>query len=756
MDRFAGIRRDVAPFTDPGSEIEVGEGLLLWRKDGVDHKAKLLQDRGQDLPTVKIGRGAAMPYPAFLASHHLADLRSLAEFILKTIPRSETYVEARARRADEDAPTESSGTGEKAETLIADLADDAPYGSTRMILVRGPAGSGKTMALKHMTRARADRYLTGTSTALFFYIDAQGRALSRLDDAMARDLQELRSRFSYNAVPPLVRRGLLVPVIDGFDELLGSGGYDEAFSSLTAFISKLDGSGAVVASARSTFFDYHKFRENADKYAHDGNLNYEVEPVEIEPWSEAEADELVALTVPSSTVAQFKRFRAELGESNKALLKKPFYVSRIAELLETGDEIESHEAILDTLVNAFLQRESRQKFLDKDRQPLLDVDGHRRLLVMLAEEMWWLETRRLDLETVRATAELLLEELGVPPRTAWQVIGRMPYYGLLRADDAGVGHLQFEHETFYGYFLAEAFKRCIEGERGELRRFLARSVLDDATVDEAIGRYGGDVDACTDAAIKMCEVLRRGLGDSVARQNAGRFVARAVKACGELRPRTRLKHLYFDQEDFGQAALVEPHFQNCFFDRVDFTALKMVRPAFGECNIQMPKLSLVGTRLEDADPGLLDIVTGVEIVLNGDSSGEAPSRLYAPDQVRKILVRLGMKGEDRPATVSEYSDRQQARIRLVERFLLKMERRFYVAEEDFGRLGLGSDPDWDEVYELLKDRRVVRIETPPMSGRPKPLVRLGYPADLIRRGENIDDGSRPAIQRFWQELLDVT
>ena len=36
---------------------------------------------------------------------------------------------------------------------------------------------------------------------------------------MARDLQDLRSRFYYNAVPSLVRNGLLVPVIDGFDEL---------------------------------------------------------------------------------------------------------------------------------------------------------------------------------------------------------------------------------------------------------------------------------------------------------------------------------------------------------------------------------------------------------------------------------------------------------------------------------------------------------------------------------------------------------
>lgn len=754
MDKLQEIRRDIVPFTDPGSEVVVGDALLMWRKDGVDEEAELSQVPGQDLPAVKIDGAEPIPYPAFLASRYLADLEALAEFILKTVPRLEPYIETRARRVDEEPSAGSSADRPNAASLIADLANDPPYGSTRMILVRGSAGSGKTMALKHMTRTRAEQYLAGEAKTLFFYIDAQGRALSRLDDAMARDLQDLRSRFSYNAVPPLVRRGLLVPVIDGFDELLGSGGYDEAFSSLAALISRLEGHGAVVASARSTFFDYKAFRANAERFAQDGKLNYEVESIDIEPWEDADADELVRRTSRGNIVAKFQRLREGLGESNRALLKKPFYVSRIANLLETDSIDISNEAMLETLVNAFLRRE-HDKFLDKHGTPLLDVDGHRRLLVMLADEMWWLETRRLDLDTVRAAAELVIDDLGVSPDAARQVIERMPSYGFLSKSSTGVGHLQFEHETFYGYFLAKAFKRCIEGGQAELQRFLARSVLDEATVDEVISQYGDAVDTCTDVAVKMCSVLRTGLGDSVARQNAGRFVARVLKTCGALRDGVQLRHLYFEQEDFGRASLVDPHFQNCFFDRTDFTNLKMVRPAFDGCTIQMPKLSLTDTRLEDADPSLANIVAGVEIISNGGEPEGLSVRKYAPEQIRAILVALGMRGEERIEPGPEYTDRQQSRIRLVERFLLKMERRFYVAEADFGRLGLAGHPEWPEVYELLKDRGLARIEMAPMSGRPKPLVRLRYPADLIRSGENVEDGSRPSIQRFWKELLGV-
>ena len=146
---------------------------------------------------------------------------------------------------------------------------------------------------------------------LFFYIDVQGRALSRLDDAMARDLQDLRSRFYYNAVPTLVRNGLLIPVIDGFDELLGTGGYVDAFSSLAALIAQLNGCGALVASARSAFFDYNGFRQNAERYSGDGMLSYDIEAVKIEPWTDRDAEALVQKRASDGVVlARFQQLRS--------------------------------------------------------------------------------------------------------------------------------------------------------------------------------------------------------------------------------------------------------------------------------------------------------------------------------------------------------------------------------------------------------------------------------------------------------------
>ena len=318
------IRRDIRPFADPGSEVLGESDEIYWEKDGEAHTATLKEAPGDYLPSITMN-GVDMTYRHFLASPHMADLHRLAEFMPKSLDHPEDYVDTRASLSDGKC-------SENADLLVTRLStEELPYGSTRIILVRGEAGAGKTMAMRKMTIDRATEYRDGKCPSLFFYIDVQGRSLSRLDDAMARDLQDLRSRFSYSAVPPLVRAGLLVPVIDGFDELLGSGGYDEAFSSLAAFIAQLDGRGAVVASARSAFFDYNSFRLNAHRFSHDGLLGYQVDEVTIQPWDDEDADEFMACKAADHVVTtRFRGLRDQMPEGERHLLRKPFYVAQIA------------------------------------------------------------------------------------------------------------------------------------------------------------------------------------------------------------------------------------------------------------------------------------------------------------------------------------------------------------------------------------------------------------------------------------------
>ena len=87
---------------------------------------------------------------------------------------------------------------------------------------------------------------------------------SATSEMRSGQLQDLRAGFTRDAIATLVRAGLLVPIVDGFDELLGTAGYSGAFSSLQSLLVQLEGLGAVVVSARSSFSTKEFLGRSAD------------------------------------------------------------------------------------------------------------------------------------------------------------------------------------------------------------------------------------------------------------------------------------------------------------------------------------------------------------------------------------------------------------------------------------------------------------------------------------------------------------
>ena len=731
------IRRDVTAFADPGTKPMVEPGMLIWEKDGSDHEAELLQ--GTNEPSVKIG-DVRMPYGRFLASHHMADLRQLAEFMVKTMhPLEDPYTPTPAFHSEtENGP---------ADSVIAESTRELPHGSTRIVFVQGEAGSGKTVTLRHMARKRAAEYDPSTGHPLFFYIDVQGRALSRLDDAMARDLQNLRSRFPYNAVPSLVRNRLLVPIIDGFDELLGAGGYDEAFSSLAALVSQLNGRGAIVASARATFFDYKGFRENAERFARDDGLSYEIFPVRVDPWDDETAESFVRKkSQDRAIVRKFAELRDQMDGSDLELLRKPFYVAQITKLLiepgVPGVDKASGRSVLDGLVQAFVRREM-DKLLSAEGQPLLRFDQHYDVLGRLAEEMWWVETRQLDIETVQTVAELFCEEVGLSADEARHVQERIVTHAMLQTTELLTSARRFEHDVFFSFFLATRLKTYVSSDRRELRRFLRRSVLDDVSVECLVRMYNNNTQEASNAATAICSAVTTGMVDAVSRENGGRLVAELIRNCDGLRPGMEIRNLYFHGSHFGKVTLKNPVFRRCHFIGADFTETRMEKPRFVDCDFQVPTVDLETTRFDGAGPEMASAITGIAVSHNGESR-----EYYAPSEIKKFLEEMGVAVAPPPDEFG-YTDAQKRRIALMDKFVYKMERRYHVATERFESL-LPASAEWGSLRDLLRKHELLE-EIPKPKGS---VIRLAYPPDIIRRGEDLTDPSRPQLTAFWVELLD--
>jgi len=753
-DPLKEIEQDLTAFADPGTPVIVEQDSAVWIQDGAEREVEFVRAPASAYPDV-IHHDSRLSYRQFLAGPSMADLHRLGEVISNTMERPPGFVETVATRLEDGEPADRNGR--HATELIGERAsEDLPFLSTRVVLVQGEAGSGKTIALRALTVRQANAYVEGKTDRLFFYVDAQGRALSRLEDAMAKDLQDLRSRFTYSAIAPLTRRELLVPIIDGFDELLGSGGYDEAFSSLAAFLSTLSGQGAVIASARSAFFSYRNFYENARRYSKGGRMNYEVDVVDVRPWSMDQIDSYVRETAKSigkSTEETLHRFHAvvdDLTPLDAELLEKPFYTAKVTELVLAGESLGSEESLIDQLVSSFIQRE-HEKLLDKEGAPLLNEKGHHEFLAHLAEEMWWQESRRLDVPTVQTVAEIITEKYNLPPGAAQQIVNRVSSYAFLTADHSERRFLRFEHEVLYGYFLARKLQRCIESEPSDLRRFLNRSVLDHTLAEQAVRLLGDDVGRASRAVDTICDVVRSTVTDVVARSNGGMLVGTLLRSVGEFRDGIVIRTLVFRQTDFGRARLKEPEFRGCDFEQVDWSDLKLAKPHFEGCSFRALTVDITNTSLKGADPKILDQVFSIRVVAGDRDVGTGQH--FAPEDIRAILVKLGVKGLERDRGRGR-TGAQESRIQLIDRFARKMERRFYASDDDLAGFGFTRDEDWEDIFKLLQKHELVVQEYVQKAGPREPLYRLSVPPEVLRQGENVTDMSLPSeVRAFWNEVL---
>ena len=426
------IERDLTSFGDPGATVAVtGSGRRLraaWTMRGKDHEAvfSTSRDRG-----VRVNIGSRhLEYGAFVAGTDMADLRYVARMILQA-SKPQLFVPTRAEHANEP----DAKTGPALELLKA-LLDQENHDATRVIMVTGEAGAGKTRVLQELVRRRADAYLRGQSTKLLLYVNAQGRALARLNEALATELQDLKVGLTYHSVAVLARLGILIPVIDGFDELLGVSGYDDAFSSLADFLEQLEGEGQLLASARSVYYE-DEFLSRAGSLSTSGDQAWSHDAVRVHKWSDEDREDYLNQWVRSEGLSDEEstklreRLQAVFDDRNAALAEKPLFFARMVGILRNKPEFSAGDDPFRALVYEYLDRERTDKLLDKQSRSLLSEQQFETLMCELAQEMWNQETRELDHRSVREVAEYVVESEGLSDTAKQVVISRMRTFAFL-------------------------------------------------------------------------------------------------------------------------------------------------------------------------------------------------------------------------------------------------------------------------------------------------------------------------------------
>ena len=261
--------------------------------------------------------------------------------------------------------------------------------------------------------------------------------------------------------------------------LLGVSGYDDAFNSLAIFLEQLEGYGRLIASARSVYYE-EEFLGRASRASTVGLQAWFHVPVKIEPWqSEDQAsflDELaIQESLPDDEQAALRGRVSEVFRGNDALASKPLFFAKAVDLLRKDPDFSGGDDLLGTLTHRFLEREQREKLLDRNQQPLLSERRLELLMGELAEEMWNQETRELDRGSVREVAEYVLDDGDMPESARKIVIERMPTLAFLASSETHASVL-FEHEVFFFHFLARALVNQYVRDM-DMRVVLSRSPL---------------------------------------------------------------------------------------------------------------------------------------------------------------------------------------------------------------------------------------------------------------------------------------
>jgi hypothetical protein len=732
------LNQDLSRFADRGSETKFeSDGNTLgvsWQVRGKPHDAIFSLQQGGRLRWAS-GPTSDAPYFAFLASEGMADLPQLASACLATMEREPDFVASDAI-VDNGVESVRATLTPRALTDLSDGAREQADGSTQVFFLKGDAGAGKTTLLREATILQAERYLAGDSAFLFLYVPAQGRELSNLRDAFAGELDELRAAFTRDAIASLAREGVLVPVIDGFDELLGTAGYSGAFSSLQTFLGELEGYGTLVVSARSAFYDIEFLGRSGGRR---NEAAMSITTVQMLPWSDEQLDDYLVRDREGRDPALTAAARDRLTPADRELLRTPFFASQFEGFSKKTTGRDNSEGLLEHLINAYIDREA-DKIVNADGGPVLPPEGHHRLFELAVTEMWESESRQLSANDLRTIAELVAEEFDLNADQAGQLGAKVTSYAGFRArrgSHASRASFAFEHEVYFDHFLSRALQRLIaEARFDELVTFFDRRIVPEGVAAMSIHALRDDKEL--DASLLRCST---GVSFENRRRNLGSLLLAYAR---DVRPLTdaTVQGLSFIDVASGAARLSKVQFERCQFIDVDLRGVEFV-----DCDAATSIFDGV-TLNAKSHLAVSGLIPGANLRrVHHETLGD----LYAPGAITDVITALGAPVVTPSVDKTPFSAHATDLIELLHR-VARAYSRTMILYDDSRHHSLFGSPHWDELKPLLIRHGVISEEMREAKGANVLAYRLRANLDELLAAEEARESPHSSTSGLWADI----
>ncbi len=318
----------------------------------------------------------------------------------------------------------------------------------RVFIVNGPAGIGKSHLIERIVRRRAEPKSYTSGAPLLLHVESRGKVLTSLPDRIDGTLSNLRAGFVGVQLMPLVRRGAVQVVIDGFDELSDSRGYVRAWGALKEFIRDLRGKGTCILAGRDTMLDSDTVRQALGNLVNDNSTIF----LHVQhPHAKAVREWLS--TREEWNGSDQLNLVEELVEKNE-YLRRPLFIVQIAELGPQEFQDAQGDPIASLMDGAVRREGKKLTGVASDIEPEKASDLYRKVLSETARIMMDDETNTVETAIVR----LLIEETftGIADQEMISALAqRAGTLGLLE-NAGGADWRAFPHETVRSYFFAHS------------------------------------------------------------------------------------------------------------------------------------------------------------------------------------------------------------------------------------------------------------------------------------------------------------
>lgn len=484
-------------------------------------------------------------------------------------------------------PTETIGSSLKrysADALgsLVEVVDEAARTATgvpQIFFVTGEAGIGKTFNLIRESLHRADRLDETTldePEPLYLFISCSGVGVNGIDKLINDAVVETRN-LNFEAVLALCRRGLVVLVVDGFDELIGGAGYRDALQVLQPVLRGLGTHGTLLLSARSSY-SANQYRASLEALRDAGEVPPDHLITELQRWTKSDVEALFDAN------PAWIPFRGALTSGDKALLGIPFFAHTFGVHVSDGATPADFQSMRSLLIDSYLHRESR-KLASSGAQDDVGLPDLRRVFVEVAGLMYESAQPSLDKEDFLfacASALGLDDEFDGAHRRLGDRMTVLCGFTAER-NDGPTAVFAFQHEIFYDVFLGEYLsERCVgSGFRvADIERILSLAPLGQTTAESMVSNS---------LAEPLADMLRTAIGR----------VATSEGAVHEKDPRTNLS-----------------------------ANLATLTQAYVAAHRRLPVVSLRGLSFIELD---LSTVSGVQLVIENCRVGRLVLNLEASD-----------------------------------------------------------------------------------------------------------------------------